>query len=63
MKTIMKSIPSVQIVGLILTTRIMAQQNVTVTGTIGKEKAQGDRIVVCVLGTQACMPVRVDTTQ
>lgn len=63
MKTTMKSILTVHIVGLIATTSIMAQQNVTVTGTIGKEKAQGDRIVVCVLGTQACMPVRVDTTQ
>ena len=59
----MESILTVQIVGLILTTSVMAQQNVTITGTIGKEKAQGDRIVVCVLGTQACMPVRVDTTQ
>jgi hypothetical protein len=63
MKAMKKSILLVQILGLTLTTSIMAQQNVTVTGTVGKEKAQGDRIVVCVLGTQACMPVRVDTTQ
>jgi hypothetical protein len=33
-----------------------------VTGTIGREKLDDNRIVVCVLGTAACMPVYIDET-
>lgn len=63
MKTTVRYILSVHVAVLMFATSVMAQQNETVTGTIGKEKAQGNRIVICVQGTQACMPVRVDATQ
>lgn len=63
MKTMVKFILAVQSAGFILTMSIMAQQNMFIKGTIGKEKAHGDEVVICVLGTQACMPVHIDTTQ
>jgi len=63
MKTVMKFILAGWLAGVILTTSVLAQQKTIIKGTIRKEKAQGDRIVVYVLGTQACMPVRVDTTR
>lgn len=37
-----------------------AQGTNKVTGTIGREKLGDDRIVVCVLGTAACVPVNID---
>ncbi len=33
-----------------------------IMGTIGKEKMGKDKIVICVLGTKACMPVNIDTS-
>ncbi|MBU3928348.1 MAG: hypothetical protein KKB74_11125 [Bacteroidetes bacterium] len=44
-----------------LSTNAYAQNTNRVTGTIGKEKPGNDQIVICVLGTQACMPVKIDT--
>ena len=32
-----------------------------IMGTIGNEKKDKDKIVICVLGTKACMPVKIDT--
>ena len=32
-----------------------------IIGTIGNEKMGKDKIVICVLGTKACMPVKIDT--
>ncbi len=39
-----------------------AQDTNKVKGTIGNEKMGKDEIVICVLGTKACMPVKIDTT-
>ncbi|MGB4674128.1 MAG: hypothetical protein WBH99_09355 [Azovibrio sp.] len=39
---------------------IYAQETEKVIGTVGGEKLGDDRIVICVLGTQACMPVQID---
>jgi hypothetical protein len=41
---------------------IYAQETEKVIGTVGGEKLGDDRIVICVLGTQACMPVQIDKT-
>jgi Heavy-metal-associated domain. len=45
-----------------LTTNGYAQKTNQVTGTIGNEKPGNDKIVICVFGTKACMPVKIDTT-
>jgi len=37
-----------------------AQDTDKVVGTVGGEKLGEDGIVICVLGTQACMPVQID---
>ena len=39
---------------------IYAQETEKVIGTVGGEKLGDDGIVICVLGTQACMPVQID---
>jgi hypothetical protein len=39
---------------------IYAQKTEKVIGTVGGEKLGDDGIVICVLGTQACMPVQID---
>lgn len=39
-----------------------AQETKKVLGTVGGEKLGDDGIVICVLGTQACMPVNIDKT-
>jgi hypothetical protein len=39
-----------------------AQENERVVGTIGNEKMGNDKIVICVYGSAACMPVNVDTS-
>ena len=41
---------------------IFAQETDKVKGTIGNEKMGKDKIVICVLGTKACMPVKIDTS-
>ena len=41
---------------------IYAQETEKVIGTVGGEKLGDDGIVICVLGTQACMPVQIDKT-
>lgn len=39
-----------------------AQEAKIIKGTIGNEKMGKEKIVICVLGTKACMPVNIDTT-
>ena len=39
---------------------IYAQETEKIIGTVGGEKLGDDGIVICVLGTQACMPVQID---
>ncbi len=41
---------------------IFAQETDKIKGTIGNEKMGNDKIVICVYGTAACMPVNIDTT-
>lgn len=43
-------------------TSIYAQEVKKVIGTVGGEKLGDDGMVICVLGTQACWPVQIDTT-
>jgi hypothetical protein len=50
---------TVLIIGLSIA-NIYAQETEKVIGTIGGEKLGDDGIVICVLGTQACMPVQID---
>lgn len=42
------------------TVNIFAQETQRVVGTVGGEKLGEDGMVICVLGTQACMPVQID---
>ena len=44
------------------TVNINAQETEKVVGTVGGEKLGEDGIVICVLGTQACMMVQIDKT-
>ena len=39
-----------------------AHESNKIMGTIGNEKMGKDKIVICVLGTKACMPVKIDTS-
>ena len=52
---------TVLIIGLSIA-NIYAQGTEKVIGTVGGEKLGDDGIVICVLGTQACMPVQIDKT-
>ena len=45
----------------LVSANIYAQETNKVTGTIGDEKFGNDKIVICVYGTAACMPVNIDT--
>ncbi|MCK9219142.1 MAG: hypothetical protein M0P47_03715 [Bacteroidales bacterium] len=40
---------------------VFSQNQEKITGTIGNEKMGNDRIVICVYGSAACLPVNVDT--
>ena len=39
-----------------------AHESNKIMGTIGNEKMGKDKIVICVVGTKACMPVKIDTS-
>lgn len=41
---------------------LFAQKSVKTIGTIGNEKMGKENIVICVYGTKACMPVKIDTS-
>ena len=49
----------VLILGLSVTS-ISEQKTKKVVGTVGGEKLGDNGLVICVLGTQACMPVQID---
>jgi hypothetical protein len=40
---------------------VFSQNQEKISGTIGNEKMGNDRIVICVYGSAACLPVNVDT--
>ena len=45
---------------LLLISSLVAAKNEIITGTVGKEHMVGDKLVICELGTQACMFLDVD---
>jgi copper chaperone CopZ len=47
---------------IIVVANVMGQTNKLITGTVGKEHMVGKKLVICELGTQACMFVDVDPT-
>jgi hypothetical protein len=46
---------------LSISVTVNGQENIKVIGTVGDKNPQSDRMVICELGTQACMPVGIDT--
>lgn len=46
----------------LLIANVYTQETHKIKGTIGNEKMGKDKIVICVLGTKACMPVKIDTS-
>lgn len=62
MKSIFNKIKVIALVSFLLIANGYAQETHKVKGTIGNEKMGKDKIVICVLGTKACMPVNVDTS-
>ncbi len=62
MKSMSKNIKVIALVSFLLIANGYAQETHKVKGTIGNEKMGKDKIVICVLGTKACMPVRIDTS-
>lgn len=61
MKSIFNKIKVIVIIAFLLIANGYAQETNKVKGTIGKEKMGNDKIIICVLGTKACMPVKIDT--
>ncbi len=61
MKSIFNKIKATALVSFLLLANGYAQETHKIKGTIGNEKMGKDKIVICVLGTKACMPVNIDT--
>ena len=61
MKSTFNKIKAIVFISSLLITNGYAQETLKVKGTIGNEKMGKDKIVICVLGTKACMPVNIDT--
>lgn len=61
MKSMFKKIKAIALVSFLLIANGYAQETQKIKGTIGNEKMSKDKIVICVLGTKACMPVKIDT--
>ena len=62
MKSIFNKIKVIVFISSLLIANSYAQETHKVKGTIGNEKMGKDKIVICVLGTKACMPVKIDTS-
>lgn len=62
MKKILNVIKATVLIFGLSIANIQAQETEKVIGTVGGEKLGDDGIVICVLGTQACMPVQIDKT-
>ncbi|VAW20786.1 hypothetical protein MNBD_BACTEROID01-1138 [hydrothermal vent metagenome] len=60
MKKIINLIEATLLIFILSTISTYAQEIEKVVGTVGGERLGNDGIVICVLGTQACMPVRID---
>lgn len=61
MKKIFNKFIAIVFTAYLVGTNIYAQETSKVKGTIGNEKMGNDKIVICVYGTAACMPVKIDT--
>lgn len=61
MKIIFNKIKVIVLVSFLLIANSYAQDTDKIVGTIGNEKMGNDKIVICVFGTAACMPVNIDT--
>jgi hypothetical protein len=57
----MKSLLILAFISLIFAQNLLAEKSEKIIGTIGNEKMGSDKIVICVYGTAACMPVNIDT--
>lgn len=62
MNIIFNKIKVIVFVSTLVIAHIYAQETEKVIGTMGNEKMGEDKIVICVLGTKACMPVKIDTS-
>ena len=62
MKSIFIKIIAIVFISSLLIANGYAQETHKIKGTIGNEKMGKDKIVICVLGTKACMPVKIDTS-
>lgn len=62
MKKVLIYIKTTVIVFYFVVANSCAQDKNKIMGTIGNEKMGKDKIVICVLGTKACMPVKIDTS-
>jgi hypothetical protein len=62
MKKIFSYIKIAVLISCLAVVNTYAQETSKVTGTIGDGKPGKDKIVICVFGTKACMPVKVDTS-
>jgi hypothetical protein len=63
MERIINTSKIITIIFLIIFLAGCSQNKEKVTGTIGKEKLGNDKIVICVFGTKACLPVNIDPEQ
>lgn len=62
MKNILNKTKLIALISFLLIAKSYAQETNKIKGTIGNEKMGKDKIVICVLGTKACMPVGIDTS-
>ena len=62
MKSIFNKIKVIALISFLLIANSYAQETHKIKGTIGNEKMGKDKIVICVLGTKACMPVKIDAS-
>ncbi len=62
MKSIFNKMKVIVLILFLLLENGCAQETNNIKGTIGNEKTGKDKIVICVLGTKACMPVKIDTS-
>jgi len=60
MKRLMNLTKATALIFGLTITSIYGQEVEKVVGTVGGEKLGDDRMVICVLGTQACLPVHID---
>jgi len=63
MERIINTSKIITVIFLIIFLAGCSQNKEKVTGTIGKEKLGNDKIVICVFGTKACLPVKIDPEQ